>query len=169
MNVRYESRGIGPKHNALDKNRQEQADMVERWYRDAISQSKELRSNLFAKDDRADGSYIAMEIDGQHCNIDALDTSKGARLMSMNSSDKESEIQEALLFLPDRNEKWLSVKVNQYSDNSKDGKNGQPANALLNSRTSFHRRKIYWFLMQLHQRQVFPLKFGCLKMQMNVR
>lgn len=129
--VRYESRGIGPKYSALDKNRQGQADMVQRWYWDAISQSKERRSNLFAKDVCADGSYIAMEIDAKHCNMDALDTSKGARLMSVNTLGNESDIQEALLFLPDRNEKWLQGKIEKYSDNSKDGKNGQPANALL--------------------------------------
>lgn len=129
--VRYESRGIGPKYSALDKNRQGQADMVQRWYWDAISQSKERRSNLFAKDVCADGSYIAMEIDAKYCNMDALDTSKGARLMSVNTLGNESDIQEALLFLPDRNEKWLQGKIEKYSDNSKDGKNGQPANALL--------------------------------------
>lgn len=129
--VRYESRGIGPKYSALDKNRQGQADMVQRWYWDAISQSKERRSNLFAKDVCADGSYIAMEIDAKHCNMDALDTSKGARLMSVNTLGNESDIQEALLFLPDRNEKWLQGKIEKYSDNSKDGKKGQPANALL--------------------------------------
>lgn len=109
--VRYESRGIGPKYSALDKNRQGQANMVQRWYWDAISQSKERRSNLFAKDVCADGSYIAMEIDAKHCNMDALDTSKGARLMSVNTLGNESDIQEALLFLPDRNEKWLQGKI----------------------------------------------------------
>lgn len=47
--VRYESRGIGPKYSALTKNRQGQADMVQRWYWDAISQSKERRSNLLQR------------------------------------------------------------------------------------------------------------------------
>ena len=37
--VRYESRGIGPKYSALDKNRQGQADMVQRWYWDADRKS----------------------------------------------------------------------------------------------------------------------------------
>ena len=64
-----------------------------------------------------------MEIDAKHCNMDALDTSKGARLMSVNTLGNESDIQEALLFLPDRNEKWLQGKIEKYSDNSKDGKN----------------------------------------------
>ena len=113
-----------------ERNVKEHATTLRQRYQSSINEVLEkvhvrIDSNLPV----TDGVYLDMELKGSSMPFAQLDTKRGAKLMSISSSEAETT---ATIFLPFENTNWLDTKIAEYEIPVVEGEN--PKNKpLLNS------------------------------------
>ena len=75
----------------------------------------------------SDGIYLDIELKGKYPPYQKLDGTRGAKLMAVNKSGEETAI--ASVYLPVKNSRWLSKKLDQYIEPV--AENAKPKNKLL--------------------------------------
>ena len=101
-------------------------------YEAGVSQAmQQLQHRRDNNQPAADGVYLDIELKGKYPPYQSLDGKLGARLMNI-SKDEENTASIASVYLPVKNNRWLTKKLDQYVKPVEEGEN--PSNKpLINS------------------------------------
>lgn len=122
----------GDSGTPIERDVQTHAANIRLQYEESVSQAmQQIHNRRDNNQPFADGLYLDIELKGKYPPYKSLDGKLGARLMSIGKRENE-ETSVASIFLPVKNSRWLSKKLDKYEEPVTEGK--KPKNqTLINS------------------------------------
>lgn len=122
----------GDSGTPIERDVQTHAANIRLQYEESVSQAmQQIHNRRDNNQPFADGLYLDIELKGKYPPYKSLDGKLGARLMSIGKRENE-ETSVASIFLPVKNSRWLSKKLDKYEEPVAEGK--KPKNqTLINS------------------------------------
>lgn len=154
--IPFKSQGGGGEKILPTRDRTEQYNKLTNAYHEAIYRGSQAKSQLQIDDKyKSSGTYVELEVNGKTIDLQSVDTKKGVKLMNVKPKDEESDDVKLTLFLPDDKQKWLSDRLEDYNDSSKDNKGKPKQSKLINSTEDISSCEVTDFFVIKEEREKF--------------
>lgn len=129
--IRFTPHNNGTSNLPPERNVSEHASFLREKYAQSIKTSKEIIMNRKSQGlIHSEGLYLDVKLEGDKIPLESLDGKRGTHLLNVEKT--KDEPMKATVFLPFKNEDWLTKKIDKYEKPAEDG-NNPTGKTLINS------------------------------------